>query len=66
MITVEEAGRALGVSRSTDILARHTDKDWTLCDAISFAVLDARHITRAFTFDHHFRRYGRIQVLGLE
>jgi predicted nucleic acid-binding protein len=51
--------------RAKEILARHTDKDWTLCDAISFAVLDARHVTRAFTFDHHFRQYGRIQVLGL-
>jgi predicted nucleic acid-binding protein len=49
-----------------EILARHTDKDWTLCDAISFAVLDARHIASAFTFDHHFRQYGRIQVLGLK
>ncbi len=48
-----------------EILARHTDKDWTLCDAISFAVLDARRVRRAFTFDHHFRQYGRIQVLGL-
>ena len=52
--------------RAKEILARHTDKDWTLCDAISFAVLDTRHIARAFTFDHHFRQYGRIQVLGLE
>jgi predicted nucleic acid-binding protein len=52
--------------RAKDILARHSDKDWTLCDAISFAVLDARRGSRAFTFDHHFRQYGRIQVLGLE
>lgn len=51
--------------RAKEILARHTDKDWTLCDAISFAVLDARRVARAFTFDHHFRQYGRIQVLGL-
>ena len=51
--------------RAKEILARHTDKDWTLCDAISFAVLDARRVTRAFTFDHHFRQYGRIHVLGL-
>lgn len=54
------------VQKAREILARHTDKDWTLCDAISFAVLDARRIRRAFTFDHHFRQYGRIQVLGLE
>ena len=51
--------------KAKDILARHADKDWTLCDAISFAVLDARRVGRAFTFDHHFRQYGRIQVLGL-
>ena len=49
-----------------EILARRTDKDWTLCDAISFAVLEARHIAGAFTFDHHFRQYGRVQVLGLK
>ena len=48
-----------------DILVRHRDKDWTLCDAISFAVLDARRVARVFTFDRHFRRYGRVQVLGL-
>jgi predicted nucleic acid-binding protein len=52
--------------RAKEILARHTDKDWTLCDAISFAVLDGRQVARAFTFDHHFRQYGRIQVLGLQ
>ena len=51
--------------RAKEILARHTDKDWTLCDAVSFAILDARHVPRAFTFDHHFRQYGRIQLLGL-
>ena len=48
-----------------EILARHTNKDWSLCDAISFAVLDARQVATAFAFDRHFRQYGRIQVLGL-
>jgi predicted nucleic acid-binding protein len=51
--------------RAREILARHTDKDWTLCDAISFAVLDARRVRTAFTFDRHFRQYGRIEVIGL-
>jgi predicted nucleic acid-binding protein len=51
--------------RAREIVARHSDKDWSLCDAISFAVLDARGIARAFTFDHHFLQYRRIQVLGL-
>jgi len=52
--------------RAKEMLARHVDKDWTLCDAISFAVLDARRVRRAFAFDHHFRQYGRVHVLGLE
>jgi predicted nucleic acid-binding protein len=51
--------------RAKEILTRHSDKDWTLCDAISFAVLEARRGARAFTFDHHFRQYGRIHLLGL-
>jgi predicted nucleic acid-binding protein len=51
--------------RAKQLLARYTDKDWTLCDAVSFAVLDARRVRRAFTFDAHFRQYGRIEVLGL-
>ena len=50
--------------RAKDILARHVDKDWTLCDAVSFAVLDGRRVSRAFTFDHDFRQFGRVEVLG--
>lgn len=51
--------------RAREILAQYTDKDWSLCDAISFAVLEARRVQTAFSFDIHFRQYGRIQVLGL-
>jgi len=51
--------------RAREIIARHSDRDWSLCDAISFAVLDARRIRRAFTFDRHFLQYGRIEILGL-
>ena len=51
--------------RAREIVARHSDKDWSLCDAISFAVLDERGIRHAFTFDHHFLQYRRIEVLGL-
>jgi predicted nucleic acid-binding protein len=52
--------------RAKEILARHVEKDWTQCDAISFSVLESRRVSRAFTFDHHFRQFGRFQVLGLE
>ena len=52
--------------RAREIIARHSDKNWSLCDAISFAVLEARAVRRAVTFDHHFRQYSRIEVLGLD
>lgn len=48
-----------------EIIARHADKDWSLCDAISFSVLEMRGIRRAFTFDRHFLQYRRIEVLGI-
>jgi hypothetical protein len=39
-LSIEEAGRALGVSPAT--------------------------VRAAFSFDHHFQQYGRVQVIGLE
>ena len=47
------------------IVARYSDKNWTLCEATSFAVLDVRGIRRAFTCDRHFLQYSGIEVLGL-
>jgi len=51
--------------RGKELLARYGDKDWSLCDAISFAVIEARRLGAAFTFDHHFLQYGRFEVLGI-
>lgn len=52
-------------SQAREILSRYADKDWSLCDAISFAVLDSRGASAAFSFDHHFIQYGRFKVMGL-
>lgn len=51
--------------RAKEILARYADKDWSLCDAISFALLESRGIRTAFSFDAHFQQYARFTVLGL-
>jgi predicted nucleic acid-binding protein len=44
------------VARS--IIARYADKDFSLTDAITFAVMDRLGIRYAFTFDHHSLQYG--------
>jgi predicted nucleic acid-binding protein len=51
--------------RAKEILARHADKDWSLCDAVSFAVAEAQGAA-AFTFDRHFLQWGRCEVLGVD
>ncbi len=48
------------------ILLDFADKDWSLCDTISFAVIELRGLRYAFSFDHHFHQYGRFEVLGLD
>ena len=51
--------------RAKEMLARYADKDWSLCDACSFAVIDRRRVGAAFSFDHHFGQFGRCEVWGL-
>jgi predicted nucleic acid-binding protein len=50
--------------RAKEILARYADKDWSLCDAISFAVMETRGVRSAFSFDGHFHQWGRAQIFG--
>ena len=34
------------------------DKEWSLTDCISFAVMSERKILRALAYDHHFEQAG--------
>ena len=51
--------------RAREIIATYDDKDFTLTDATSFAVMERFGISTAFTFDRHFMQYG-FTVLGLD
>ena len=44
--------------RAREIIRRYDDKDFSLTDATSFAVMDRLGITTAFTFDRNFVQYG--------
>ena len=47
---VQQAGFELYESR--------LDKDWSLTDCVSFAVMTQRGLTEALTADHHFEQAG--------
>lgn len=44
------------------LFASRHDKDWSLTDCISFAVMKHRNLSEALTADHHFTQAGFIAV----
>jgi uncharacterized protein len=44
---------------------KYMDKDWSLCDCLSFVVMRQHGITEALTPDHHFTQAG-MQALLLQ
>ena len=49
--------------RALQLLEARPDKDYSLCDAISFVLMREREESRALTTDHHFEQEGFIRVL---
>jgi predicted nucleic acid-binding protein len=46
------------VERAKAIIYQYDDKDFSLTDATSFAVMERLRIPIAFAFDRHFAQYG--------
>lgn len=45
------------------LVRAHDDKTYSLCDALSFAVMERLGIREAIAFDRHFREYGQFTIL---
>jgi predicted nucleic acid-binding protein len=45
------------------LLRERLDKDYSLCDAVSFLVMRRRGITQALTTDRHFEQEGFVRLL---
>jgi uncharacterized protein len=45
------------------LLSQRQDKDWSLVDCSSFAVMRQRRILEALTTDHHFEQAGFVCLL---
>ena len=46
------------------VYQQRSDKSWGLTDCISFAVMQERHLTQAFTSDNHFTQAGFNKLLS--
>jgi predicted nucleic acid-binding protein len=44
-------------------LQQRPDKDWSLCDAVSFLLMAQHAIQGALTTDHHFEQAGFVRLL---
>lgn len=45
-------------TRAREIIHRHQDKEYSMVDAISFAVMERLHIRLAWSYDQHFAQFG--------
>jgi predicted nucleic acid-binding protein len=45
------------------VLRQRPDKQWSLCDAISFLLMSQHGIQDALTTDHHFEQAGFVRLL---
>ena len=45
------------------LLQERLDKAWSLCDAVSFLLMQQGGLTEALTTDHHFEQAGFIKLL---
>lgn len=58
-----ERVRSRDEERAVSVLRAHEDKSYSLCDALSFVVMERLRIKEAIAFDRHFREYGRFTIL---
>jgi predicted nucleic acid-binding protein len=59
---VERVGKR-DEERAIALLRAHKDKSYSLCDALSFVVMERLRIRDVVAFDRHFRAYGRFTIL---
>jgi predicted nucleic acid-binding protein len=46
-----------------ELLRQRLDKEWSLCDAVSFRLMQRERLTEALTTDHHFEQAGFVRLL---
>jgi predicted nucleic acid-binding protein len=59
-----ERVRKADEAKASKLVRAHADKTYSLCDALSFVVMERLGIEEAIAFDRHFRDYGRFRILA--
>lgn len=49
--------------RAVELLQRREDKNYSLCDAVSFVIMNERGISEALTTDKHFEQENFVRLL---
>ncbi|MGH7975720.1 MAG: type II toxin-antitoxin system VapC family toxin [Limisphaerales bacterium] len=63
LVTTEEVSHQ-DQKTALELLTTHRDKNYSLCDAISFVVMRRLKINRAAAFDVHFRQFGEFEIIS--
>ena len=50
--------------RAFELLRRHADKSYSLCDALSFVIIRRVGLKQVLTFDDHFRQFGEFEIIS--
>jgi predicted nucleic acid-binding protein len=48
---------------AVQLLREHRDKSYSLCDAVSFKIMQRLELRRAASLDAHFRQFGQFEVI---
>ncbi|MBD6618970.1 type II toxin-antitoxin system VapC family toxin [Komarekiella sp. 'clone 1'] len=51
------------IRQTWQVFRQFSDKNWSFTDCASRVVMTKLHLTQAFTFDHHFRQFGFVNVV---
>ena len=62
ILEIEPSNSAL-FAQGWDLYSQRPDKEWSLTDCISFAVMKQEQTTHAFTSDHHFEQAGFVTLI---
>jgi len=51
------------LTAAIQLLRKHRDKAWSLCDALSFSIMRRLGLRKAASVDHHFRQVGEFEII---